>query len=142
MLLTILLLFTPLAFAQSGPTLTIIHPRNPSHQNDIYSIKCSKECDLSVKAAFKRKGNSALENFDSKINDVISIASNGFPVAGNLLSHQVLYSIQATSGDKKIDITLGYPKRYLGADYQKYSDLIVKIEEIKREIISSTTEVK
>ena len=95
-----------------------------------------------MKASFKRKGNSGLENFDSKINDVISIASNGFPVAGKLLSHQVLYSIQATSGDKKIDVTLGYPKRYLGADYQKYSDLIVKIEEIKREIISSTTEVK
>lgn len=142
MLLTILLLFIPLTYAQSGPSLTIVHPRNPSQQKDIYSIKCNKECDIKVTTASKRSGTSKLTTFDSKIDEVISIATNEFPVAGKLLSHQILYSIQATSGDKKVDVILGYPKGYLGADYQKYSDLIVKIEEIKREIISNTTEVK
>lgn len=137
-----LLLFISFSFAQAESSLTINHPRNPSHQDDTYTVSCLKECDLKVSASTKRKGTSGLINFESKINHLISLASDDFPVVENVPTHQILYSIEAKSNDKKMNLNLGYPKRYLGKDYQKYSDLIVRIEEIKREIIIRTVDGK
>ncbi len=136
------LLIIPFSMAQAGTSLTIVHPRNPSHQKDSYIVNCHKECDLKVSTSTKRKGTAELISFESKIKNLIDIAADRFSEDENFLAHQILYTIEATSNNKKISLTLGYPKKYLGKDYQKYSDLVVKIEEIKREMILQTVEGK
>lgn len=142
MLLYLTLIFIPLSFAIGDTSLTIVHPRNPSHQKDSYTVSCKKNCDLKVTTASKRQGTSPLITFETKINELIAIAVADFPNDKKIKAHQVLYFIKASDGVKNIELILGYPKSYLGEDYKKYSDLIVKLEELKSAIIQNTTEEK
>lgn len=142
MLLYLTLIFMPFSFALGDTSLTIVHPRNPSHQNDSYIVSCKKNCDLKVTTASKRQGTSPLVTFETKINELIAIAAADFPKDKKIKAHQVMYFIKANDGTKNVELTLGYPKSYLGEDFKKYSDLIVKLEEIKSAIIQNTSEDK
>lgn len=141
-MLYLTLIFIPFSFAIGDTSLSIEHPRNPSHQKDSYIVNCKKNCDLKVTTSAKRQGTSSVVTFESKINELIAIAAADFPNDKKIKAHQVLYTIKASDGSRNVELTLGYPKSYLGEDYKKYSDLIVKLEELKSAILLNTTEEK
>jgi hypothetical protein len=128
-----MVLFSLMTCAFAGTGLIINHPRNPSHQIDRYSIKCDKQCSLEILESKSLKGSSKLVAFEPQISEIFDLVSNGqFPMSNKTPLHKVLYKIEANHKGKEVEVILGYPKSYQGTEFQKYSALVSRIEEIKK----------
>lgn len=117
----------------AGVSINIVHPRRPSLQKDVYKAECGEKCEVEIFALEVKRGVAKADQLQTKIKELITLHGQGFlPKTGPLQKHQILYMIEVSEGEKKVDITLGYPKSYAGAEFRKYSTLITLVEEIKR----------
>ena len=122
-----------MSFAHAGSSIHIEHPRKPSHQKDIYSVICKKECVLEIKSNEPGKGLSKTDMFESKIRELVNLEdASMLPKSEKHLSRLILYNIEAIDGERKLNLVLGYPKSYKGEEYKKYVSIISRIEELKR----------
>ena len=127
-LVYVLLIITQVALADVA--IHIEHPRYPSKQKDIYDVKCGKDCAVQIFSNDPMKGTASSEELEKKIRELFEKKP---PVARQRLA-KILYRIEATDGEKKLELVIGYPRSYEGEEYMKFSSVIMLVEEIKRKM--------
>lgn len=139
----LMLIFLFISAAEAGVSLTIEHPRYPSHQEDIYKIKCNGKCELEILKRKPSKGAAKVTSvYSSKISELIKLKDKGGLPQSKTNAKPVLYKIEAQEGKKSVNLVLGYPLSYEGEEYKRYVAVVSIIEELKREMSLELTEKK
>lgn len=121
-----------ISFTCTSATLEISsYRRHLSSETSHYIIECNKQCGLKIQSSKSGSATSSSEYYSKFISDFIKAKENGaFPQSKKTILRP-LYDVTLKQGSEEIKLSLDRPQNYEGKEFEKYLQVIKKIESLK-----------